>query len=595
MKCGGSTGLGWALCWTLLLLLAVPAWAARPEVPCDGVDNGDSSGTWGSCGAGYHNALFNDAGTANTGCDLSCPELDKDGDGYNSTASAGHAGTSYKDCDDANFLIFPGNYYPCDCGTGANSGYRICNTNGTYGTCTCTATTVLCEKTGSGHCYYIDVEAGDDGNAGTYAAPFATLEKVSNVAGDTPLVAGDVVYFINDGTLSHTFVDDQGRTALAYFSSVGTSSDKIRIKRYPGSTAILSAAAVIIGFATTARYYVVEDLAISKASTERSAIIDWGQHSEYSRCYFYDIIGNGDNNSGAIYLGNTIASNVHHSFFRDVYGDEGNQGNLGAIVLINDGADANVNHLVQFNTVWWTRATNSDCAITNKCAHAVDVKHGIGEAAPSGTSYIRYNKFIWPNDGIKMNSSGWTMTNNLIVEPVGKALYQHDDATYPNGESNVFSYNTVVNGQALNWNYPHYSDAEDTTFSYNVFVDDAGSYNCENALVMIDGYGSDAQEAQFDGGYLIPDNNCYYNGSTAAVFNYFCQDTGGHGPAGTEGDSYSFTNWKTAGGNTYDTNSFEENPKLDSVYRATAANCDDKGYLLTSEEPAVAAIMSTLD
>jgi hypothetical protein len=594
MKRSWGKGLSWALCWTLLLLLAVPAWAARPEVPCDGVDNGDSSGTWGSCGAGYHNALFNDAGTANTGCDLSCPELDKDGDGYNSTASAGHAGTSYKDCDDANFLIFPGNYYPCDCGTGANSGYRICNTNGTYGTCTCTATTVLCEKTGSGHCYYIDVEAGDDGNAGTYAAPFATLEKVSNVAGDTPLVAGDVVYFINDGTLSHTFVDDQGRTALAYFSSVGTSSDKIRIKRYPGSTAILSAAAVIIGFATTARYYVVEDLAISKASTERSAIINWGQNMEFSRNYFYDVIGNGDNNTGALHsAGGGIVVNAHHNFFRDVYGDEGNQGNLGAVVMVNDGADANVNHTIDFNTFWWTRATNSDCSIGDKCAHALNIKHGIAENAPSGTSYFRYNKILWPNYGAKVNSSGWQLKNNLIVEPADWAFYQLADASYPNGESNVISYNTVVNGLFFSWPEPYYTDREDTTFSYNVMVDNTASYNCEQGVLHIDSYGTDAEEAKFDGGYLVPDNNCYYNASAALEFNYFCQDTGDAGDEG--GGNYVFADWKTAGGNTYDTHSFEENPKLDSVYRATAANCDDKGYLLTSEEPAVAAIMSTLD
>src|SRR5207244_2805030 len=106
------------------------------------------------------------------GCDKKCPAPDEDCDGYTSDGTVGAAGSTAKDVDDHNRDIIPGEYYACDCGSGANSGYRLAQTTGAYGSCTCNATTPLCEATGSGHCYYIDCGSGSDSSTtGDYPHP----------------------------------------------------------------------------------------------------------------------------------------------------------------------------------------------------------------------------------------------------------------------------------------------------------------------------------------------------------------------------------------------------------------------------------------
>lgn len=588
----------------VLVFLTANAWATPPEDCGNGVDDGASSGTHGSCGAGYTDALFSYAGTANTGCDLKCPELDKDNDGYNSTATAGNAGTNYKDCDDNNRLIFPGNYYACDCGTGANSGYHLCQTDGTYGTCTCTATTVLCEKTGTGVCKYINADTGDDTNAGTYAAPYKTLGKVAGGSVGTPpaspytLQAGDVVYLV--GNTNHTTqYSDGSANIFAQFAASGDATNKIRIKRYPGSTASITAASGR-GFNNAgSSYYIYEDLDFD---IDGKNIDVYGNYIEIKRCYFHDGGMSGNDNESGVYINSSTHANIHHNFFKDIFPASGNAGNVGCVNIINDHGTGG-DHTVNFNTMWYTASPEiTECVEDAMCGDCVRMKHGT-DTADAGTNTIAWNSMIQCNLGATIHTSNVTFKRNKVIHSIGYGI-KFDGSTDATGnEGEVVEYNTFLNSQGLEWSYPSYTVNESVIWRHNVISDNLASYTCglANAPVRIDPYGSDAQLSTFETGtYLTAEDNCYYNASTAVLFDYYCVGAGGggHGPAGAAGDIYSFANWKATEG--YDTaGSYEENPTFDSYYRATAANCDDKGWLLTSEEPAatsaVPAIMSTLD
>ena len=253
-----------------------------------------------------------------TGGDLACPDPDKDADGHLAGA----------DCDDNDRMIFPGVVTAKGCSAGQ---YRTCQPNGTYTAC---SATTLCEKTGSGRCFYIDCGTGSNSNAGTFAAPWKDFRMVSYFqnAGSRPagwqaLVPGDVIYL--KGTGACTTAYDPGPDLqndvmfYAYGPSMsGTATAPITIKRYPGSTAVIRPpfTATYDGTAfmnISASYYKYEDLEITQGFSRQIALFDNSNDVEITRTYIHDNNGAREINPAAIYSAENARLKIHHNRFVD--------------------------------------------------------------------------------------------------------------------------------------------------------------------------------------------------------------------------------------------------------------------------------------
>lgn len=563
--------------------------AAAPEVPCDGVDNvvatgGSANGTIGACPTGYHDAVM--PLEAPVGCDLTCPEPDKDGDGS----------PSDEDPDDLNRLIVPGEYYPCDAGGGAASGYKLANSDGTFGSCVSNATP-LCEAAGGDNCYY--VSASGSGSTCSYASP---CDELGMVAGGSPgsppgsaktLGDGDVVYIVGTGSLATTY-SDGSRQVLAHFTSAGTGAKPITVKRYPGATARLGDGTdkgiYVSGTAVHMRF--IGFRISTDGGVDNGASIDSrADDTTIERVYFDSPQGDGNDNHSAVYAQASSRLTVRNSFFKDVNTDVAGGGsvlNTSGITIINDaGANTGGDHSIINVVMWWTRTTQSACSVGDLCGNCVSFKHGV-ILAEAGTNEVSGLKCTWPSYALRIYTAGVYFHNSLAVHPAnGHAITMEcDSGTDGEGCDGIrLEDNTIFNAGLIDW-IPQYTQDESLTILRNVIVDDTGSYAADNGIVRIAAYGSDAQFTQFasDGKIASSDNNCFYNASLPVRLNYFgvASGGGGYGPAGNAGAYYTLAAWNAAFG--FDAGSVEEDPGFDEFYRATSINCDDKGYLKLSDE-----------
>lgn len=535
-----------------------------PEVCGNGIDDGASSGTAGSCPTGYVNAIYG------SGCDLQCPEPDKDHDGYGSSI----------DCDDNNRLIYTGVAVQGGC---SGSNYKICQADGTYTSC---QTGPLTEHTGSGHDYYIDCGSGgnDSTGDGSYANPWHTWNKVSG----SFLVPGDVVWQIGTtNCVDHTF-SYGGNTVLAQFSVSGTSADHIKLKRYPGSTAsFIPSGAVIFYIDLGVNYYDIENMDISCASgSDDCNITTFGSHTTISRTVFHEIGGSGNDNFAAIYSSSGCSQHFHHNIFDNIYAATGNYQNVSGINVINDPDDSVQcgSHTIEHNVFTWNPTTElSECAAGSKCGNGIFFKHGV-LSLYSGINNVRYNYFIAPNFAVRSNTSGLRIYRNLIINPISSSfLFWATDGIgdMPGNEDETIEYNTIVNGQGLEWNWPAYLGySEKIRFRYNIVQDNETNYNIDNGIIRIHPYGSNSNYTTFKNGtFLESDYNNYYNATTSPKFNFFSATE-----QGSYGSSYSYSSWKSTEG--YDPHGANEDPVFDSKFRSTADNTKNWGWLLTSEEGA---------
>jgi len=579
----------------IVLFFVQSAWAVTPELPGDQVDNGASSGTWGSCPGGYANAYVNEAGTLATGCSLLLPGNDADFDGYTNDGSLGRAGTTDTDCDDTDKSIFTGVW------VSTGTGYKQCLSTGSYGATTLTATTPFCPATGGGVCKYIDFTSGNDSNAGTYASPYKTLGKIAGGSTGAPaspysLNANDYVIIIGSGTETTTY-SNGSTTQTVEFTRPGTLGNEIHIMRYPGSTAKIDCSAgsvTCIEFSAAADYYVLEDLDI-KGGT--GMIHGGADNVRVTRSWIHDPTAlNGNNNNHCIYWNATNNSVIDHSWFKDCLVFTGNEANVGAINwLDNDAAGDGAGHKGNFNVAWLSTKddTKSDCAFREK--------HGANAADVGVNGHeIMYN-IVWNYQMIaKFDGSGLRLKGNFGYN--GNLAWVQNSGESNSHQDEILTYNTVYSGgvdSVFSWDHPMGFDNATTTdkvtMTDNVLFDDSAAYTGGNAegVLSICGYGSDAQLTQFESQLsLVSNNNCFYNPNIATVFSYFrhASGAGGWGPAGNAGSDYSFANWQSV--KSQDSTSFEENPTFDAYYAATSTNCSAKGWLspvFTSSPPASAA------
>lgn len=563
--------------WFLLLILTLfPVEVyALPEIPANDYDDDSSGG----------DALIADG-------------PDRDHDGY----------ASDQDCDDTQWTVVPGEYYGCDAGTGANSGTRLCNSNGTWGTCTANSVTPLCEATGGGSCYYVDCASGNNSNAGTWGSPWADFQCVGYWASGAPgchvnMAAGSVVY-VKNATACATTYDPDG--AGGNFSSVlfasfggapaGTSSNRTIIKGYPGSGATLDGPGTNAASERNAIHVLNSDyLGFVDLKLEtgfgKPILLSAADNILVSRIFVNGYGGEDDNNAAGIYSNGGSNNTFSYNKIIDVtdpVDSFGDPSNIAAITIFND--DSGGGHSLLYNRLGYTADPG---AAGNDKGNCIKFKHGAERATHSGnlvTGNICWNA---RNFGIGSFTSKVVARHNLFVK-VGLCVHSgvEDQDTYL--QDMTYEYNTCIDSAPINIDSGADGGADYYTkqagftigpflYQFNIFKDSLTSVSDSGGRgVRIDFYGNETQYASMSG-RLTLDSNCYYNSALAYKWTYFGAGVGDNGarPSGASGfTTTTFATWQAAG---FDASSLVQDPALDSSLRATGS-CGNWGWRLTDEE-----------
>lgn len=560
------------------------------EICGNGYDDTDSGHDYGSCPTGWMDAVY-----GGVGCDLKCPSPDADGDGHTTTGTGSRSGHTEIDCDDTDRRVIPGAYVPNS--WTSPTGYKLCQTDGTYGSTVLNSTTPLCEKTGSGHCYYVSYASGNDSTGnGSYATPWKTMRMVGHwdsgaPSGHVNLVAGDVVYLLDGGNYTDKYDAGEGDVAAAVtvFETDGTSSDKITIKRYPGATVQFnpscnSGTPCRFINVTDSDYVKLEDLVIT--NTYRAPIYGPGgaNNMEISRiiCHTNDGVA-ADNMSCINWTGsNTI--NIHNSVFYDnadsavTAGDNSNTGNVVVFGSATDGRAVTFSDNVSF----WTNPTTTS---TWKHGFCFKYKHGCSGV---GCAFNFKNNVMWNcQGGLFMDTSVVQALNNRIFTSENPLRWENQGGTTACPKDVVIKNWTAVDcpigdgSGIIKYNPDDQCSAANVfTVSDNVFDTDQ-TLNSERNMFRMCNTCSDADFTKYiTGGLLSFERNCYNSRTTALSstdsFNIF-----GDNGSTSFGNRYSFSQWQGLG---YDTTSFAKDPLFDSYHRATDPDCDDAGWLRVADE-----------
>jgi len=540
-----------------------------------------------------------------TGGDAACSGIDDDHDGYASVADGGN------DCDDTDFQVIPGHYYPCNAGTGANTGTRLCQSNGTWGTCTANSVTPLCEATGSGVCKYIDCANGNDSTGdGSYGNPWKSFKCLGafETGGTAPGCnidpnPGSVVYLKGSGTCTDSYDPDGGSNPRAInilylnASRSGTSTNRLVFKRYPGGTASITCPGVWTSGNNSAETGTFGFC----VQMENAAFVDfidldmgngWGSilyanpadDLRVLRNYFHDEDGKADNNVAAMNSAASVRVEMSHNRIKDIQDthrtDEFTT-NVSGAVFFNDqfGGD----HKFNWNRVWCTQAPG---APNRRCGSCVKWKHGAKSVAQGGMSVgneMRGN-ICWNTENCLIaNTSSMNVHGNLCYDAL-QYCFRFEEG---NGNYNVLQdahlhHNTCVNAHLANVSFENYAHSPYGPFVFtdNVNFDDT-AFAGDTFGISIDQYGSDTEY-----GYLYPSNltlnrNLLWNSTTSGykwgLFAAVSGD-GGHGPAGNAGtNTTNLTTWRGLG---FEANGAVENPTLstDGSFTATSTNASGKGW-----------------
>lgn len=498
--------------------------------------------------------------------------LDNDRDGYNSDGSVGSMGVAHKDCDDYDRTMYPGVYT----GSGCSDGYRQCQTDGTYTSCTSNATP-LCEADPTDNCYYVDCDTGNDADGGTYLSPWLTPRNVSYYSTGAPathvgnLGSGDYLYISGDCT-GYYDAGSPGNVWFAFGAS-GTASKPVTIKAYPGGNPTVDAQMSatnqgrgIYGYLTD--YARVQGLSITGAYDSGIQFIG-ADNIVIERTTVYENDGNGNDNMAGIRFDGGSDWQVRHSLIYDNYdmadtGSNSNQHNIYAA----EGTGGVVHH----SAIRYTSDANGRSS-------AYNFKYKKAEADVSATFKFHHNQVEGGGFGVGSGQANTHLHHNLISGAgTGFTMRNMANTYYPVGF--ISEYNTVVDGPCYSLEFVTPDVAVDTvTVRYNVCEDDSTVYNSDVSIVRIARYESDATfTTVVTGGELALDYNCYYNNQAVTLkFDLF----GGGEPLG---DVYEWAAWNSTAG--YDTNGYSEDPQLDSNSEAQSTNCDSWGWILPSGTPA---------
>lgn len=538
------------------------------EICGSGLDENNDNAT--PCGAGEAEAVVG------TGCDTLCSsKADADRDGY----------VSANDCDDTNPLIFEG--YERSCGT---DGWQVCQADGTWTTC---SETERCGATGSGTCYYIDFSGSGCGGGGcsdsndgltratAWSTPLNIVSDHATAANPTALSAGDAIYVLGSGTLTHRYSStSNGTQSWFFYNQDGTAANPITLKPYPGywhdieldSDGVATSTSVRTIYLFFSDYWEIEGFKITGAYNKGVNCIE-SDNFLFRRNFVYENRGVEDQNMGGVDFAACENGVISHNFIWDNYDSNANEQN---------------NHQINFfggtgNRVAWNRLFNSDAArssmTSGKC-----VKYKHAESSVSATTEWDHNILINCSGGkFETAQANSHIHHNLIVDGGGDAVYLSDlgGPYYPVGLD--VEYNTFMGQRGLELLFQNQNDATpaDLSFQNNVVLDDyASEYSgAGTTMLRLDHYGTDADYATLvTGNELTINNNCYYNPNQE-----FEASLWGNNDAGrTAGAEYeTFAAWQAFSTSRFDADSYQEDPALDAEQEATSSNCTGKGWVLS--------------
>jgi len=510
--------------------------------------------------------------------------VDVDRDGVNSDGTQGTyaALTTSTDCDDADPMVYEGIYVGCDAGGGANTGHKVCQNAGTYGSCVDNDVTPLCEKTGSGSCYYVDCDAGSDAAAGSYVAPWATPRNVSYYASGAPathvgnLAAGDVLYVWGTCTTSQDTNNYLNTAWLAALGQDGTSGEPIIVRNYPGKAVTIDPAFnpateqynVFHIFRSSYWKLIGLDVSGGGASGIRFSTDSTDTNCIAEACTIHDNDGNGNNNPAGISFGTMTDSEVHHSKIYDNYNitGGGNSENTHNVYL-TAGTGNDVHH----NSIYYS-------ATTGNRAQSYNIKYKVGTTTITDTFTARYNYIQNGNVGIGTAQAGSHIHHNIFHGQLSEGIEYRDLGNVTCFDDFLAEYNTFMDTEPMQ----HEPWSEDCagnflyTFRYNVVEDNQASvYTSGNAFAGICNSSGSCPNSVYTtlhtGGKFAIDSNCYFNNQgQTELWDFF---EGGE----SSGDMYTWADWNTLG---YDGLGFVEDPQLNVNHEAQSANCDTWGWIL---------------
>lgn len=532
-----------------------------------------------------------------------CTGDDADNDGYT---------TAEGDCDDNNWQVYPGISVTSGCEAGE---YRTCKAAGTgWTSCTATASTPFCPNsadttTHSGavalNCYYFDPVGGSNSNAGTYASPWKTLAKISEgQAGVHNPVAGDA-FILLGGSYEKTATVGYGGIAstMRVQNKSGTSTNRIWMMNYPGQAPALDdhTADFESIYFYNSDYWVFSGIEIDGNDIGGKFLLIDGDattanpnYTVMQNMYVHDVdcIRTDDGSCGMRIQGGTGTGDVmgvvvRNSYFADNIDQE-------------DTAEGSFSIAV-FRAKDLTVENNVFAATSPTGASGMMTKH----SNPSSSQVVTGNYFFgFTSTSISVQALGIGapdshIHHNLFVSS-GMTIRDFGGPRYV--KDVLIEYNTFVNiayllGGTIDRGYDaDGSSAADTctgdyygpvTIRNNIIHSNAASYPSEARLIEISTYGADSNFTTWiTGGLWSTGSNCYYNSNAVALsFALYASNDGNTSCSGrgNSGNTYTWAEWQALG---QDASSYNEDPTLSSIYKATSTNCAGWGYRNSSTDGA---------
>ena len=160
-----------------------------------------------------------------SGDNKSMEDADNDGD------------SDKRDCAPLDRSIRTGTIIPCQATCG--SGNKRCQADGQFSSCDCSP---VCEATGTGKCYYVSPNKGNDTNSGSYSSPWQSTRNFAHYDSDSrkptgwvSLNAGDVVYLQSGEYKTPVAATTKESAVIVLANLAGRSDAFITIKAYPGA------------------------------------------------------------------------------------------------------------------------------------------------------------------------------------------------------------------------------------------------------------------------------------------------------------------------------------------------------------------------
>ena len=496
---------------------------------------------------------------------------DADADGYRADA----------DCDDNNRKIYPGIYAACSAGDG-EAGTRLCQENGSYGSCT---TTPLCEASGSGRCYYVSKLTGDDANPGTFAAPLKTLRRLnsyncppggaSGCQGDWQptnvirLQPGDAVYLMS-GVYDEVVQYGVWKNVLYVNRVAGTPANPLRIKAYPGAHPILSPATRAKGIQVqNSSHVLIEGIEINRAYGIGLWLTD-GSDYEARNMWIHHTDGVDNDNVSGLTPTDVNGLYFHHNLLHDNFdktaADTGGKRteNSRNIVAFKGG-----NHRYSYNVLFQTPPVSAN--LTGGCfayKHEMSVPNAVLEF---DHNVLRNCFFSAIGTG---TFNGHFHHNAVYDSSIGLSVRNHGHSTV-NLINNVAEFNTFIRTRALDYDIPAWEgnpniNFGNLTFQNNLVVDNNVYNTDEGGITRVDVYGNNETYTKYMAeNYLRFSDNCYFNDSNPVRFCLTC----GYGSRslGILGD---LTAIQALG---IETGSHVINPQIDSQLAPSTPVCENTG------------------